>query len=248
MSKKIRPSNWLELYIFQNYYKKGFKYNFLKQLICNYSCKISQKYDQIIVSGNYFVIISARMVSYKWKLVKPYQWFEWFLALWFESCDLKSLRTGGDSNRCEPRTAIQDIYRWVCFSWMGSGQKAWQYSVSAPLFINWRVCRAFGRAPSSKTELHVHTAVMWTFALVKLPSLLWPRLKTFISCYRTPGPQKGFRRGFWRGLWRVFEGFSKGSAKDPSKTLLKPFESPSKTLQRHLQKPLLKPFWGLGVL
>ena len=32
-----------------------------------------------------------------------------------------------------------------------------------------------------------------------------------ISCYRTPGPWKGFRRGFWRGLrrglWRVLEGF-----------------------------------------
>ena len=33
------------------------------------------------------------------------------------------------------------------------------------------------------------------------------KVKTFISCYRTPGPQKGSRRGFWRGLWRVLEGF-----------------------------------------
>ena len=45
----------------------------------------------------------------KWKIVKkPRQRFEHFLALRFESCDLKSLRIGG-SNRIEPRTAIQDI-------------------------------------------------------------------------------------------------------------------------------------------
>ena len=31
------------------------------------------------------------------------------MALRFESCDLKSLQTGGDSNRCKPQTTIQDI-------------------------------------------------------------------------------------------------------------------------------------------
>ena len=40
------------------------------------------------------------------------------------------------------------------------------------------------------------------------PSVL---VKTFISCYRTPGPQKGFRR--------VSEGFQKGSLKGSLKGL-----------------------------
>ena len=37
------------------------------------------------------------------------------------------------------------------------------------------------------------------------------RVKTFISCYRTPGPQKGFRRGLEGVSEGVSEGFSKGS-------------------------------------
>ena len=41
-----------------------------------------------------------------------------------------------------------------------------------------------------------------------------PRFTTFISCYRTPGPQKGFRRvseGVFEGVSEgVFEGFLKG--------------------------------------
>ena len=55
----------------------------------------------------------------------------------------------------------------------------------------------------------------------------YPSLKTFISCYRTPRPQKGFQKGFLKGslkgFRRVLEGFRKGSAEDPSKTLPKPF-------------------------
>ena len=35
-------------------------------------------------------------------------------------------------------------------------------------------------------------------------------LKTFISCYRTPGPQKGFRRVLEGVSEGVPEGFSKG--------------------------------------
>ena len=34
-------------------------------------------------------------------------------------------------------------------------------------------------------------------------------VKTFVSCYRTPGPQKGFRRGFEGVSEGVSEGFSK---------------------------------------
>ena len=76
-------------------------------------------------------------------------------------------------------------------------------------------------------------------------------LKTFISCYRTPGPQKGFRRGFrrglWSGLWRVAEGFQKSFRRvlswpeDPSKTLRKPFENPSETPSETLRKPFWNP-------
>ena len=36
------------------------------------------------------------------------------------------------------------------------------------------------------------------------------RFKTFISCYRTPGPQKGFRRVSERVSEGVSEGFSEG--------------------------------------
>ena len=46
-----------------------------------------------------------------------------------------------------------------------------------------------------------------------------PRVKTFISCYRTPGPQKGFRRV----AEGVSEGFSKGFRRGQLRTLLKPF-------------------------
>ena len=78
------------------------------------------------------------------------------------------------------------------------------------------------------------------------------RFQTFISCYRTPRPQKGFWRGFRRGLWRVFEGSYKGFIRGPwltpSKTLQKPFKNPSETLRSPLQRPLLKPFRGRGVL
>ena len=46
------------------------------------------------------------------------------------------------------------------------------------------------------------------FNIIAYTEKVWKHLldimvKTFISCYRTPGPQKGFRRG----LWRVLEGF-----------------------------------------
>ena len=71
-------------------------------------------------------------------------------------------------------------------------------------------------------------------------------IKTFISCYRTPRPRKGFRRGL-EGLYKGFRG---GQPRTPFKTLLNPFKSPSKTLhrplQRPLQRPLLKPFWNLS--
>ena len=46
------------------------------------------------------------------------------------------------------------------------------------------------------------------------------RVKTFISCYRTPGPQKGFRRGVSEG---VPKGFSKGFRRVlEGKSLVKP--------------------------
>ena len=55
-------------------------------------------------------------------------------------------------------------------------------------------------------------------------------IKTFVSCYRTPGPRKGFRRVsegvsegvselFLKGFRRVFDGISRGP-------LLKPFREP----------------------
>ena len=48
------------------------------------------------------------------KIVKPEQRFEQFLALRFESCDLKLLRSGGDCNRCEPRFKTCKLLG-VCF-------------------------------------------------------------------------------------------------------------------------------------
>ena len=62
-------------------------------------------------------------------------------------------------------------------------------------------------------------------------------LKTFISCYRTPGPRKGFGRvsegfqkGSLKGFRKVSEGFSKGFRRGPrltpSKTLQEPFRDP----------------------
>ena len=65
------------------------------------------------------------------------------------------------------------------------------------------------------------------------------QVKTFISCYRTPRPQKGFwsvsegsLKGF--GFWRVLESVLKGLSADRC-------EDPTKTLQRPFQRPLQKP-------
>ena len=64
---------------------------------------------------------------------------------------------------------------------------------------------------------------------------LEPQAQDFHSCYRTSGPQKGFRRvsegvsegvseAFLKGSFRVSEGVSR-------RTLPNPFKNPSKTLQ-----------------
>ena len=79
--------------------------------------------------------------------------------------------------------------------------------------------------------------------LIKRASIASKRVKTFISCYRFLGPQKGFRRvsegvsgevsegvsgGFSKGFRRVLEGvnWNWGPVWNPSKTLLKPFRDP----------------------
>ena len=73
----------------------------------------------------------------------------------------------------------------------------------------------------------------------------WCKLKTFISCYRTPRPQKGSWRVPEGVSERVSEGVSEGLLKGPCTCQPKdPFKTPSRTLQR----PLQKPFWGPGVL
>ena len=101
-------------------------------------------------------------------------------------------------------------------------------------FLNLAWSPGFGSLPTKGSPLALFKAI---FTL---------KVKTFISCYRTPGPRKGFRRssegvsegvseGFLKGFCRVLEGVSRGP-------LLKPFKNPSKTLQRPLQRPLLKTF------
>ena len=76
-------------------------------------------------------------------------------------------------------------------------------------------------------------------------------LKTFVSCYRTPGP--------WNWLlspgklnasststpsWKVFAGFLKAFWKGFEGSFGWPLQEPFKTLQR----PLQRPFWGPRVL
>ena len=67
---------------------------------------------------------------------------------------------------------------------------------------------------------------------------IFPQCQTsgqdFRSCYRTPGPQKGFRRVSEAVSEGVFEGFSKGfrrgqprTLQNPSKRLQEPFKNPS---------------------
>ena len=65
------------------------------------------------------------------------------------------------------------------------------------------------------------------------------KFKTFIACYRTPGPPEGFWKGFGRVSERVSEGFVMGprtcQPKDPSKPLQNAFKNPSKTLQEGIK-------------
>ena len=51
----------------------------------------------------------------------------------------------------------------------------------------------------------------------------------FHSCYRTPGPQKGFTRVLEEVSEGFLKGFRRGQPKDPSKPLQ--FKMPSRTLQ-----------------
>ena len=61
-------------------------------------------------------------------------------------------------------------------------------------------------------------------------------LKTFISCCRSPGPQK-VSEGFWRGLWRVSQGFLNCPHTCLSRrTLPNPFKTPSRTLRKLFQE------------
>ena len=74
----------------------------------NSTCKILEHLVCSNTSGFQFWGPLARTnflsALYGLPIVEPQQQFERLLALRLESCDLKSLRTGGDSNRCKPRT------------------------------------------------------------------------------------------------------------------------------------------------
>ena len=49
------------------------------------------------------------------------------------------------------------------------------------------------------------------------------RFKTFVSCYRTPGPQKGSRKVSEGVSEGISQGLSKGFRRGQPRTLLKPF-------------------------
>ena len=80
--------------------------------------------------------------------------------------------------------------------------------------LNGSRCMATGEYQEKKTVVSNSKCLFQTL----FP--LTPRITTFISCYRTPGPQKGFRRvseflkgslkGSLKGFRRVLEGFQKG--------------------------------------
>ena len=74
-------------------------------------------------------------------------------------------------------------------------------------------------------------------------SIFRPHAQELHSCYRIPGPQKGFRRVSEGVSEGVFEGFLKGSAEGPFKT---PSRTPSKTLQKPFRNPFRDPsgVWG----
>ena len=104
----------------------------------------------------------------------------------------------------------------------------WIWGLSYLLFQGFLWSRSLGFSPDLRTKQEESE----------------PTLKTFISCYITPGPQKGFWRGFWRvsegslkAFWRGFEGSFGWQVRGP-------FKNPPETLSETPSETLHKPFWG----
>ena len=156
---------------------------------------------------------------------------------------------------CCPRTILGDFYRVP-----EKSSKKIRSQKDSNLTFSW-----LWGSPSSVSRRQSHRENRAAFSPKQLPKSLSganatihqkdgsakkkkKKSQDFISCYRTPGPQKG--------LWRVSEGVSEGfegssylSAegpfKDPSKTLQNAFKNPSKTFQEGVEIDDAPGFLGL---
>ena len=118
----------------------------------------------------------------------------------------------------EKKNAQKNKYFWAFFKgiWASSGSfehssrnfEFWGllFFFSLPLSLSpeaWLPILNLESVPSPWISWALSVSTLW------VSSLFW--ITTFISCYRTPGPQRGLRRGLWGGLWgglwRVFQGF-----------------------------------------